>query len=96
MQEVFVTSLLTQPNNKKESVMAIESAKKFIELVQNDSDLAKELSELESGEERLALAKARGFEFTIEEISKVRSELSENVLDQMSGGRGTWICKNFI
>ena len=72
--------------------MSIESAKAFLERVKNDEDLIKKLSDNNlSGEERLNIAKAEGFEFTKDEILKVREELSDDELEKVAGG-GAWKC----
>lgn len=67
--------------------MSIESAKAFLERVKSDEDLLQQLSDENlSGEDRLDLARAEGFEFTREEILQARSELSEEDLAAVSGG----------
>ncbi len=65
--------------------MSIESAKAFLEKVQNDEDFRKELEEQASAEERLNIAKAQGFDFTKEEINAVR-KLSDEELEGVTGG----------
>ena len=67
--------------------MTIESAKAFFEKVQNDEALMTKLSDKNlSEEERLNIAKAEGFEFTAQEMANVREELSEEMLEGVSGG----------
>ncbi|MCP4578392.1 MAG: Nif11-like leader peptide family natural product precursor [Deltaproteobacteria bacterium] len=67
--------------------MSIESAKAFFEKVRNDEELMTKLSDKNlSGEERLNIAKAEGFEFTAQEMANVREELSEEMLEGVSGG----------
>ena len=66
--------------------MSIESAKAFLERVENDEDFRKELGVQASAEERIKFAKAQGFDFTKEEIQNVYANLSEEELDAVSGG----------
>ena len=69
--------------------MSIESAKAFLERVQNDEDFRKELEAQTSKDERMKFAKAQGFDFTKEEIESLTSELSDEEMDGVSGG--SWI-----
>lgn len=66
--------------------MSIDAVKKFIELVRNDEDLVRELVEIKTEEEKLALAKAHGCEFTAEEAKAVSetSEINDVELDKVS------------
>ena len=66
--------------------MSIENAKAFLEKVKNDEELLKKLSDSQSGEDRLNIAKAEGFVFTKEEMFSVTSELSDDDLGTVSGG----------
>lgn len=66
--------------------MSIESAKAFLERVQNDEDFRKELGDLPSAEERMKFAEAQGFGFTKAEIDSLKDELSESELDAVAGG----------
>ena len=70
--------------------MSIESAKAFIEKVRNDEDFKKKLNELKDGKERMVFAKAKGFDFTPEEVAKVKEEqgLTDAELDGVAGGCG--------
>ena len=65
--------------------MSIENAKAFLEKVKNDEELLKKLSDSQSGEDRLNIAKAEGFVFTKEEMFSVTSELSDDDLPAVSG-----------
>ncbi len=66
--------------------MTIESAKAFLEKVQNDEDLRTKLSDKNlSGEDRLNIAKAEGFQFSAEEMRNVRGELSEDDMANVVG-----------
>ena len=66
--------------------MSIESAKAFLERVENDEDFRKELVDRTSAEERMKFAKAQGFDFTKEEIDSLKYELSDEDLDAVAGG----------
>ncbi len=66
--------------------MSTESAKAFIERVQNDEDFRKELGERASAEERIKFAKARGFDFTKGEIDELQDTLTDDELDRVAGG----------
>lgn len=68
--------------------MSVESAKAFIEKVNTDQDFRKKLSELKDGSERANFAKQNGFDFTTEEINKVKGEqgLTDDELDAVAGG----------
>ncbi len=66
--------------------MSIESAKAFVERVENDEDFRKELDGQASVEERMKFAKAQGFDFTNDEIRDVAGRLTEEELDAVAGG----------
>ncbi len=56
--------------------MSIESAKAFLERVENDEDFRKESEEYTSVEERIKSVKAQGYDFTKEEIGTLAGEMS--------------------
>ncbi len=66
--------------------MSIQSAKAFIERVQNDEDFRKELEESASAEERMKFAKARGFYFTTGEIKELKDTLTDDELESVAAG----------
>ncbi len=66
--------------------MSIESAKVFIEKMKTDPDFAKKVSTCKDSEARHSLVKSSGLDFTVEELKKVKSELSEADLDSVAGG----------
>lgn len=70
--------------------MSVASAKAFIEKVKNDEDFKKKLGTLKDAKERLQFAKAAGFDFTKEELAKVKEEegLTDEELDNVAGGCG--------
>ncbi len=67
--------------------MSVESAKAFVERLKNDEEWRKKLNAAQSKEERLAMAKAEGFDFTDDEAQNVRSQLSDAELSAISGAR---------
>ncbi len=73
--------------------MSIKSAKAFIEYVKNDEDCRKELEEMRSAEERMRFAKARGFDFTEDEIAELQDRLTLDELDAVAGG---WVGDTFL
>ncbi len=66
--------------------MSIESAKAFVEKVKNDEEFRIKLGAAENKDERQAMAKAAGFDFTEEEWHIVTSQLSEEELSAVAGG----------
>ncbi len=66
--------------------MSIESAKAFLERVENDEDFRKELEGQASVEERIEFAKAHEFDFTKDEIREVHDSLTDEELDSVAGG----------
>ncbi len=71
--------------------MSIESAKAFLERVENDEDFRKELKGKTSVEERIKFAKAQGFDFTKDEFRELRDSLSDEQLDAVAWGGWTSI-----
>ena len=70
--------------------MSIESAKAFVEKIKNDGDFKNKLGELKDGQARLDFAKKAGFDFTVDDIAKVKEEqgLTDEELDGVAGGCG--------
>ncbi len=66
--------------------MSIERAKAFMERMKTDGDFKKEVGEKSSGEDRMQFVKVNGFDFSKEEFEQVKSELSEEELEQIGGG----------
>ena len=63
--------------------MSTESAKKFVKRMQEDNVFAVAVEKLGGKEERVALVKKEGFDFTMEELTAAVSEL--NVVDVVGG-----------
>ncbi|ATW26574.1 Nif11-like leader peptide family natural product precursor [Candidatus Formimonas warabiya] len=70
--------------------MSVESAKAFIEKIKSDEDFKNKLGQLKDGQARLDFAKGAGFDFTAEDIAKVKEEqgLTDEELDGVAGGCG--------
>ncbi|OPL10076.1 MAG: hypothetical protein AVO34_12225 [Firmicutes bacterium ML8_F2] len=66
--------------------MSLESAKAYLERIKNDSGFANKIAGLGSPEEKAALIKAEGFDFTGEEVGQLRGALSDDELGQISAG----------
>lgn len=67
--------------------MSIESAKKFMERMKTDEEFAQKITDCNGKEARMEAVKAEGFDFTPEELVEVSSELGNDDLDQVAGGR---------
>ena len=66
--------------------MSIESARLFIDRMKTDESFAAKCMAIQDADARRAFVKGEGFEFSAEEISEVKGELSDEELDQVSGG----------
>lgn len=72
--------------------MSLASAEAFMDRMKSDEEFAKKVNGCKDAEARLALARSEGYTFTKEEISQVKSELSDEELDQVAGGSGDICC----
>lgn len=67
--------------------MSVESARSFLEKVKSDDDFHLKLVKAGSNKEmRQQVIKDAGFDFTEEDWKTARAELSDEELDQVSGG----------
>ncbi|MBW4055855.1 MAG: Nif11-like leader peptide family natural product precursor [Proteobacteria bacterium] len=66
--------------------MSIESAQAFLERMKTDEEFAKNVTEYKDFEASMSYVKEAGFEFTLEEVKALTSELTDEMLDQVSGG----------
>ena len=66
--------------------MSIESAKAFLERVENDENFRNSVGEITTTEQRMKFVKGAGFDFTKEEINSIKAELSDEDLDKVAGG----------
>ena len=78
--------------------MSIESASAFLKRVKTDEAWSEALKGAGGKDERRAMTRAEGFDFTKEELHLVKSELSDDDLDAVVGGKwhhGNWCCSWF-
>ena len=66
--------------------MSIESAKAFLERMKTDDEFRERMKEAADKEARMAIVKAEGFDFTMEEIATLKEELSDIELDMVAAG----------
>lgn len=67
--------------------MSEAAARAFLERIQVDEEFATRVSACKTREERHALVKQEGYEFTWEELEEVaQQELTEEQLDSVAGG----------
>jgi predicted ribosomally synthesized peptide with nif11-like leader len=66
--------------------MSLDQARLFIEKMKSDEAFRNHIMAIENVEARLATASDAGFACTEAEITEVQSELSDEELDQASGG----------
>ena len=70
--------------------MSLESAKAFLEKMKTDEVFREKIGKLEDKTERGKLVEAEGFDFTKEEIMKVKGELTEEDLEKLDGAGICW------
>ena len=78
--------------------MSIESASAFLKRVKTDEAWREALKGAGGKDERLAMAKGEGFDFTRQELSLAKGELSDDDLEAVVGGtshHGNWCCSWF-
>jgi len=66
--------------------MSIESAKAYIERLKTDEEFVGRVKAAADNEARLALVKAEGFDFSEEDISAIKTELSDAELEEVAAG----------
>ena len=67
--------------------MSKESAQAFAEKMKVDSEFARTVSECGTLDDVQALIRESGFDFTREELDSLGGELTDDELDQVSGGK---------
>lgn len=67
--------------------MSIESAKAFIEKMNTDAEFARRTGEQRGKEQIASFLKAEGYKFSEAEYEEVATELSDESLDNVVGGR---------
>ncbi len=68
--------------------MSIASVKAFIERMKTDQAFAGKLAACVNAQARMALAKAAGFDLTIEEMEGLRTELTDQEVNGLAGAGG--------
>ncbi len=58
--------------------MSMESAKKFIKRLQTDDDFLQQVKGCKDFEERNKFVKSEGFDFTAEEINRLKDEFTDD------------------
>jgi predicted ribosomally synthesized peptide with nif11-like leader len=66
--------------------MSEEQLKAFWEAVQADAGLQEKLSAFKDADAIVAIAKAAGFEISVEEVARAQAELSDEQLTDVAGG----------
>jgi len=66
--------------------MSLESAKAFLEKMRIDKEFHETVGKAKNKEERIKMVKEAGFEFTLEDIQSVKGEISDELLETISGG----------
>ena len=66
--------------------MSKEAAKAYIERLKSDEEFRQRVAGCKNMEERFAVAKQEGYEFTSEEIKQLNDELNSEELAGVSGG----------
>ena len=74
--------------------MSEEQLKAFWEAVQADVGLQEKLSAAKDADAVVAIAKAAGFEISVEEVAKAQAELSDEQLRDVSGGQCNVYCQS--
>ena len=67
--------------------MSVDQARAFIEKMKSDEAFCDRIMAIEAVDARLAAARDAGFVFTETEINEVKSELNDDELDRVAGGR---------
>ena len=71
--------------------MSVESARAFANRVRNDPALRSRIEGAATDQARLDIARAEGFDFTRDDVLKMRDELTDDDLDRVAGG-GSGAC----
>ena len=70
--------------------MSEEQLKAFLEKVQGDTNLQEKLKGASDANSIAAIAKEAGFSISANDLTKAQSELSEEELEGVAGGRNAW------
>jgi predicted ribosomally synthesized peptide with nif11-like leader len=67
--------------------MSVKSAQEFVQKAKSDPDFFKKAVSFKTKEERREWAKTQGFDFSKEELEQASSELSDDELELVAGGK---------
>ena len=70
--------------------MSEEQLKAFLEKVKGDTSLQEKLKAAADANAVTAIAKEAGFSISANDLTKAQSELSEEELEGVAGGRNAW------
>jgi predicted ribosomally synthesized peptide with nif11-like leader len=71
--------------------MSEEQLKAFLEKVQSDTELQEKLKAATNADEPIVIAKEAGFEISLDDLKSAQSEISDEELEEASGGTGGWV-----
>ena len=72
--------------------MSVENAKNFLEKMRTDSEFRNDII-TQVAQAKSNIIKNAGFDFTSDEMKSVRKQLSDEDLQELTGGRGThYVC----
>lgn len=75
--------------------MSLQSAKDLLAALKTDPVLLDKVNKAKTIDEKLAVARSAGYDFTADELTKVRDaggELSDEALEAVAGGCGIEYC----
>ena len=73
------------------SLMSEEQLKAFLEKVKGDTSLQEKLKAAADANAVAAIAKEAGFSISADDLTKAQSELSDEELEGVAGGTGSWL-----
>jgi len=76
--------------------MSLESAKAFLERMKIDQEFAQKIMVATTTDSRMTLARAEGFNCTLQEVEQATSKLTDDELDQVVGGSQPYLPKNAV
>ena len=74
--------------------MSEEQLKAFLEKVKADTSLQEKLKAAEDSDAVLAIAKDAGFSISANDLKNAQSEISDEALEGVAAGGGSWLIKD--
>ena len=74
--------------------MSVEQLKAFLEKVKADTSLQEKLKAAEDSDAVLAIAKDAGFSISANDLKNAQSEISDEALEGVAAGGGSWLIKD--